>query len=376
MRGIWLSVALGCTGGLVDEDSDTGAAEAPWVVCEGDEDCVDANPCDGTEVCRAGRCEDGEPVDCPHTETCVADAGTAVCRAWCDLPRAPTVAILHVDDALSFVGAVPISVASAPGGEPLENPEFALGDVVGPLSEGPWRVMARSDAPDCANDVFDLAYDVAVAFPGSADDATSRGVPLDDARIAGWADDVHDVTFGDAVTADWRDPFEAVGPAEGASEAVVSLGQGGSITLRFDTPLRNGPGDEFAVFENSFSDTFLELGRVSVSSDGFTFATFDGAARDDAPVDAFGAVDPTTVHGLAGVVRQGFGTPFDLARLEFAEPVRRGFVDLSDIRFVRVDDVVGDGRERDAWGRPIYDPFPTSGSAGFDLDGIAVLAAP
>jgi hypothetical protein len=27
----------------------------------------------------------------------------------------------------------------------------------------------------------------------------------------------------------------------------------------------------------------------------------------------------------------------------------------------------------DSFGRPIFDPYPTVGSAGFDLDGIAVM---
>ena len=36
------------------------------------------------------------------------------------------------------------------------------------------------------------------------------------------------------------------------------VGDGGSAILTFDTPIANGPGFDFAVFENGFSDTFLE----------------------------------------------------------------------------------------------------------------------
>jgi hypothetical protein len=48
-------------------------------------------------------------------------------------------------------------------------------------------------------------------------------------------------------------------------------------------------------------------------------------------------------------------------------------VDLQNIGFVRVVDMIGDGSETDSFGNPIYDPYPTTGSAGFDLDAIGVM---
>ena len=39
---------------------------------------------------------------------------------------------------------------------------------------------------------------------------------------------------------------------------------------------------------------------------------------------------------------------------------------------VRIVDVVGDGFSLDSSGGVIYDPYPTSGSAGFDLDAVGV----
>ena len=42
---------------------------------------------------------------------------------------------------------------------------------------------------------------------------------------------------------------------------------------------------------------------------------------------------------------------------------------------IRLIDIVGDGSATDASGDPIYDPFPTVGSAGFDLDAVAVIHA-
>ena len=49
-----------------------------------------------------------------------------------------------------------------------------------------------------------------------------------------------------------------------------------------------------------------------------------------------------------------------------------GRVDLQNIAYVRIVDIVGDGTSLDSRGEPIYDPYPTAGSAGFDLDAIGV----
>ena len=54
---------------------------------------------------------------------------------------------------------------------------------------------------------------------------------------------------------------------------VVSLGDGGSAILTFTSPITNGAGFDFAVFENSFSDVFLELAFVEVSSDGINYTS-------------------------------------------------------------------------------------------------------
>src|SRR5690606_10002534 len=55
------------------------------------------------------------------------------------------------------------------------------------------------------------------------------------------------------------------------------------------------------------------------------------------------------------------------------DEVRRGDVDLSSITHVRLADIVGDGSALDSFGRPIYDPNPLTGSAGFDVMGLGVL---
>jgi hypothetical protein len=163
-----------------------------------------------------------------------------------------------------------------------------------------------------------------------------------------------------------------LGQAEGTSFDSVSLGRGGSLTLTFDTPIQNGTGWDFAVFENSFSDQYLELAYVAVSSNGIDFVRFDNISLTRNPVPGFGNIDPTDVDGLAGKYRQGFGTPFDLEDLSAKDEVQSGDVDLSSISFIRIVDIVGDGSYLDSSGEPIYDPYPTAGSAGFDLDAVGV----
>jgi len=138
------------------------------------------------------------------------------------------------------------------------------------------------------------------------------------------------------------------------------------------SPIKNGRGWDFAVFENSFNDTHLELGYVEVSSNGADFLRFDNDSLTPKPVGGYGAVDPTDIDGLAGKYRQGFGTPFDLQDLATRDEVLNGTVNLSRITHVRIVDIVGDGTSLDTTGDVIYDPYPTVGSAGFDLDAIGV----
>lgn len=196
--------------------------------------------------------------------------------------------------------------------------------------------------------------------------------------MVGWATGwVAPISWGADVDALWRDPANAVGPASTDPLAAVSLGNGGALTLRFDDPpIGDGPGPDLAVFENPIDPAFLELARVEVSSDGRTFAAFGAAYLGDAPVGAFGLHDARWIGGLAGKYAVGWGTPFDLAALREHPAVVAGVVDLAAVRFVRIVDVIGDGRERDSFGQPIYDPTPTVGSGGFDLTGVAVLRGP
>ncbi len=156
---------------------------------------------------------------------------------------------------------------------------------------------------------------------------------------------------------------------------LVSLGDGGSATLQFDGVLRNGTGYDFAVFENSFDGDFLELAFVEVSSDGERYVRFPAYSETDtiAGTTAFGYTNPEQIHNLAGKYPLFYGTPFDLNELRDSSGI-----DVQNIRFVRVVDVVGsmDPRycSRDALGRKVADPWPTPfPSSGFDLDAVGAI---
>lgn len=202
----------------------------------------------------------------------------------------------------------------------------------------------------------------------------STAIANSDERFIAWATDlVGNLALGSEVDEGWDDPNQALGIAEGETESVLSLGNGGVVTLTFDAPITNGEGPDFAVFENAFDDFFLELAFVEVSSNGEDFQRFDCAYLGDDPVGQYDTHDSELIGGLAGKYRAGFGTPFDLEQLADEALVEDGDLDLDAITQVRIVDIIGDGSQKDSYGHPIYDPTPTVGSGGFDLDGIGVI---
>ncbi|MEW5736765.1 MAG: choice-of-anchor U domain-containing protein [Thermodesulfobacteriota bacterium] len=209
-------------------------------------------------------------------------------------------------------------------------------------------------------------------YPPAAGQNGTTAVYMDDPSLAAWASAWVSYAPGPDVDAQWKKPEEALGKAQGTAFDIVCLGRGGSITLEFGATFKNGPGADLFVFENSFSDNFLELAYVEVSSDGQTFVRFPSRSLIKNPVSAYGTLNPTDVDGLAGKYRQGFGTPFDLQVLASRPEVLSGALNLTRVRYIRLVDVVGDGSSLDSVGQVIYDPYPTKGSAGFDLDAVAV----
>lgn len=138
---------------------------------------------------------------------------------------------------------------------------------------------------------------------------------------------------------------------------VLALGTGGVIILETESPVQNGVGEDFIIFENAFqiggnpNSIFTELAQVSVSENGEQFFHYDCANQDEehfypgcagvgpvlANVDE-NNIDPTD-PALAG------GDAYDLTVLG-----------LDSARFILIRDHQNGGG---------------GGSAGFDLDAVS-----
>ena len=165
----------------------------------------------------------------------------------------------------------------------------------------------------------------------------------------------------------------AIGQA--GTNGVVSLGDGGVAILEFSSPIMDGNGPDFAVFENGFDNLFLELAFLEVSSDGIHFFRFPAISNTDTTIqtDGFGLTDASKLHNLAGKYRAEYGTPFDLSDL-----TNDALLNKEAITHVKVIDVVGSIQNqycsRDANSHKINDPWPTGwGNGGFDLDAVGVI---
>ena len=206
-------------------------------------------------------------------------------------------------------------------------------------------------------------------YAPAAGQAGSTAIHMNDPSFVGWATGYENYGVGSNVDAIWLTPEKALGKAAGTSSDIVSLGRGGEITLTFGASIMDGPGWDFATFENSFNDTFLEFGYVEVSSNGTDFFRFGNDSLTADPVGAFGTVDPTDITGYCSKYRQGYATPFDLNDLAGVSPL----LDVKNVGYVKIVDIIGDGTYVDTSGDVIYDLYPTEGSAGVDLDAIGVI---
>ena len=231
-----------------------------------------------------------------------------------------------------------------------------------------------------------LAVNSSVAFAGPyappAEEPNSTAIHMDDPNFVPWATgitvqrgyiDISDPNLG---YVSYGSDANALGKADGDSFGVVSLGDGGVATLTFEYPIADGQGYDFAVFENAFDDTFLELAFVEVSSDGTNFFRFDSVSltQTNTQVGTFGSLDTTELHNLAGKYRQGYGTPFDLAELKDVNSL----LDVSRVTHVRIIDVVGCIQDEyaryDSLDNKINDPWSTPfETGGFDLDAVGVI---
>lgn len=225
--------------------------------------------------------------------------------------------------------------------------------------------------------VFSQTYPPAAGQPGST------AIHFSDDLFVGWASGVEvergylnisnpDFEINGSNRASYGRPQDATGIP---NNQVVSLGDGGVAVATFENPIADGPGFDFAVFENGFNDTYLELAFVEVSSNGIDFFRFPSHSltQTGIQVGSFGELNPTELNNLAGKYRAMYGTPFDLAELE-----NHPLLDKNRITHVKIIDVVGsihpDFGTYDSFGNIINDPFPTPfESGGFDLDAIGVI---
>lgn len=219
----------------------------------------------------------------------------------------------------------------------------------------------------------------AQSYPPAAGLIGSTAIHADSSVFISWATEC-DIVRSYQNCADTTLGRVSVGIASDAlgkalSNGVVSLGDGGMATCRFQHPIRNGAGFDFAVFENGIDDTFLELAFVEVSSDGIQFFRFKSHSLTDTlqQTNAFGSTQAVSINNLAGKYRAGFGTPFDLEELKNISGL-----DINRVTHVRIIDVVGSINPAyaryDAYQNKINDPWPTPfPSGGFDLDAIGVI---
>jgi hypothetical protein len=220
-------------------------------------------------------------------------------------------------------------------------------------------------------------------FPPPAGVPGSTAIPYDSSCFKFWADssvicrgfiNLMDTT----VTYEGKNRafYGADSDANGMpDEFVVSLGDGGVALVTFPVTIGNGPGFDFAVFENSLSDVFLELGFVDVSSDGQRFVRFPAETNVQAitQVTTFGNTDATLINNFAGKYRALYGTPFDLDDIKDSTGI-----DIQRITHVRITDVVGCIQPGyctfDSKGHVVNDPWPTPFlSCGFDLDAVGII---
>ena len=140
-------------------------------------------------------------------------------------------------------------------------------------------------------------------------------------------------------------------------QQICALGMDGSITIGFKGKiLRDMPGNDFTVFENSFEflgdRIFIEPGMVQVSKDGVNFITF--------PFDSL------TLQGCAGLTpTNGEEDPFnpDVSGGNSFDLADVGLDSVIAIRIIDVSSIILNPNH------PLFSPIVN----GFDLDAIVAM---
>lgn len=235
-----------------------------------------------------------------------------------------------------------------------------------------------------------------------------RAAPLSDP----WADRVIDFNAGVGGSPGYDNPLTTLGSPErytgegvfpgsvtpfnspfGADE-IVSIGEGGSLTVAFDQAVTNDAGNPFGVdllvFGNSFfgaggdfgdpvvTGLFGEGGTVEVSANGIDWTLVPGAAADGG-FPTLGFADETNAFGGdAGSVLTDFTKPvdpnFDASGLTLSQIIDGyngsggglgidiGALGLSEISYVRVSNAFGSGVTPEIDGFADVSAVPTPGA--------------
>ena len=226
--------------------------------------------------------------------------------------------------------------------------------------------------------IFFINVQVIAQYAPPAGQVGTTAIHVDSTAFVAWASSCS-IARGWVNIADTSLGKVSVGSGDFASGkadlSIVSLGDGGQATLEFEVPIVNGPGFDFAVFENGFDDFFLELAFVEVSSDGEQFFRFPAISltQTETQIETFGILEAQKLNNLAGKYRGGYGVPFDLEELAQIEGLN-----INHIVAVRIVDVVGSIANEyasfDTENNKVNDPWPTPfESGGFDLDAIGVI---
>lgn len=224
---------------------------------------------------------------------------------------------------------------------------------------GPLAFLACSGGVACSGGIADDSEDEDGAAEDSSDGAAGSGSegsggsesawePTCPDSAQGFATEVLGTDFGPGQDFGRTDlPDIALGAPKGGGKTagsldVVSLGDGGSLTLGFSPRvIEDGPGADFIVFENPFfiggdeRYPLSEFGIVSVSEDGETWATFP-CDPDDLEETSCAGVNPVLAHAEQQDVdpfspAEAGGDAFDLAD-----------VGLTSAAYVRITDLAGD----------------------------------
>ncbi|MCB9477520.1 MAG: hypothetical protein H6684_05085 [Deltaproteobacteria bacterium] len=160
--------------------------------------------------------------------------------------------------------------------------------------------------------------DIATEDPLTGDDDDDGPTGLPSCHPANFAIQVLDVQYGALAGFGQKEfPDNVLGPPAGKGDyapqssetELLSLGEGGQITLKMGREILDGPGTDFLIFENvlywsgNTANTYTEAAIVDVSQDGETWFTFPFDFNPDGPTGPQGLPDtvPENFVGFAGI---------------------------------------------------------------------------